>query len=250
MFTCHLTKLEAAVEQVRKTYPKMRPTDVALLASALVLTGRHAVALYDGNQYRWPEDYDKLTKALVTEIDQIQESAEPVKKTKTSPEEEPVQLNVGLSPNYSAGEARLKERKDLQATLSELLQGGVEFVYSPTDIGWQWALERANWNTISGGELARRIKVKANFSDGAVGVEMGSTTKKRAASRAKAKVEEEPVAVAEPEVEVEFPVEVAAVAEFEAPIEVESDASAVVEAEVEAPVAEKPKKAAKGKAAK
>ena len=63
--------------------------------------------------------------------------------------------------------------------LSDVLQGGVEFLYGTHDIGWPWALDRANWNTISDGDLSRRIKVKAVFTEGAVGVEQGTNTKKR-----------------------------------------------------------------------
>ncbi len=194
LFTCHLTKLETAFEQIRKGYPKLRPTDAATLASALVLTGRHATAVYEGEHFAWPEDYERLAKSLVVQIEQIQLGSEPVKKTsKTAVEEEPVHVTVGLIPNYTAGERVLSNRKDLKAALSDILAEGVEFVYSSTDVGWQWALDRANWSTVSGGELIRRVKVKANFSEGAVGVEMGSSTKKRP-SRAKAA----PVEAAEP----------------------------------------------------
>lgn len=196
MITCHLTKLETAVEQVKKSNPKLKPTDSALVASALVLTGRHALAIYGGEQFRWPEDYDKLTKKMVGELEIINQSVEPPKKSaKAAAEEEPVVVSVGLTPNFSAGERILGGRKDLIAKLSDLLQEGVEFVYSPTDLGWQWALDRANWSTISGGELHRRIKIRATFTEGAVGIEMGTTTKKRAPSRkAAATVEAEPTA--------------------------------------------------------
>lgn len=193
MITCHLTKLETAVEQIKKAHPKLKPTDAALVASALVLTGRHALALYGGEQYRWPEEYDKLTKKMVGELEIINQGVEPPKKSaKNAPEEEPVVVSVGLTPNFSAGERILGGRKDLIAKLSDLLQEGVEFVYSPTDLGWQWALDRANWSTISGGELHRRIKIKASFTEGAVGVEMGTTTKKRTASKKAAVSEPEP----------------------------------------------------------
>ncbi|MBX3119002.1 MAG: hypothetical protein KF784_08055 [Fimbriimonadaceae bacterium] len=185
MLTCHLTKLETAVDQIKKAYPKMKPTDAALIASALVITGRHAIAHYEGENYYWPADYTKLTSAMVSHINSISDELEPPKKTKTAVEEEAVVVTVGLSPNYTAGEERLLDRKDLKATLSDVLQAGVEFVYSPTDVGWQWALERANWSTVTGTEVSKRIKIKASFTEGAVGVEMGATTKKRPASRKK-----------------------------------------------------------------
>jgi hypothetical protein len=200
LITCHLTKLETAFEQVRKSYPKLNPTDAALLASALTLTGRHAIALYESNQYHWPEDYEELTKAMVGQLEMVNEGLETTKKAKANTEEEPVLVTVGLMPNLSAGEKQLSDRKDLKALLAEALQEGVEFVYAPTDIGWQWALDRVNWSTISGGEVSRRIKIKANFTEGAVGIEMGTGAPKRRASK-KVAVE----AVAEAPVEDESP---------------------------------------------
>lgn len=186
LITCHLTKLETALEQVRKAYPKLPPTDAALLASALTLTGRHAIALYDGKQYTWPEEVDSLTKAMVGQLEMVNESIEAPKKTKAAAEEEPVTVTVGLMPNLSAGEKLLEGNKKLQQMLSDALQEGVEYVYSPLDLGWQWALERANWSTVSGKDLSRRIKVKASFTEGAVGIEMGTGAPKKRASKAKA----------------------------------------------------------------
>lgn len=192
MITCHLTKLETALDQIRKTYPKLKPTDAALLTSALVLTGRHALAIYDGEQYSWPEDYDKLTRAMVAQLEQINQSVESSKKgAKAGTDEEPIPVTVGLMPNLSAGEKLLGRRDDLKALLSEAIQSGVEFVYNSSDVGWQWALDRANWTTISGMEMNRRIKIKASFTEGAVGIEMGLTpTKKRAGKKAPSAAEE------------------------------------------------------------
>jgi hypothetical protein len=191
LITCHLTKMETALDQIRKTYPKLKPTDAALLSSALVLTGRHAMALYEGAQYSWPEDYEKLTKAMVAQLEMVNEGIEataPKKTAKGAAEEEPVVVTVGLMPNLSAGEKQLEGREDLKTVLSEAIQQGVEFLYASTDLGWQWALDRANWSTISGGELSRRIKIKASFTEGAVGIEMGTAGPKKRASRAKAAV--------------------------------------------------------------
>lgn len=206
MITCHLTKLETAFEQMRKSYPKLPPTDAALLASALTLTGRHALALYDGTQYTWPDEYEDLTKAMVKELEQVNSAVEVVKKTKTSPEEEPILVNIGLMPNLSAGEKQLSDRKDLKALLSDALQQGVEFVYAPTDIGWQWALDRVNWSTVSDEDLSRRIKIKANFTEGAIGIEMGTAGPKRRAS--KKAVAAEAVADEVPEGDVDIEAEV------------------------------------------
>jgi hypothetical protein len=181
--TIQLTKLETALDQIKKSYPKLVPADAALMATALSLTGRHAVAVYNGQQYTWPDHYEALTKAMVAEVDQVNEAIEhntPKRGAKATAEEEPVTISVGLAPNITAGENVLKERDDLKALLSDIIQEGVEFSYSPSDIGWQWALDRANWNTISGNEVSRRIKVKTNFTEGAVGTEVGTGTKKRA----------------------------------------------------------------------
>jgi len=207
LITCHLTKMETALDQVRKSYPKLKPTDAALLTSALVLTGRHAMALYEGSQYTWPEDYEKLTSAMVAQLEMVNEGIEtstPKKAAKGAAEEEPVVVTVGLMPNLSAGEKQLEGRDDLKTVLSDVIQGGVEYVYSSTDLGWQWALDRANWSTISGGELSRRIKIKASFTEGAIGIEMGTSGPKKRAGRSKAA----PVAIVE-----EHVVEVEAVAE-------------------------------------
>jgi hypothetical protein len=185
LVTCHLTKLETALDQFRKSYPKLKPADAGLLSAALTLTGRHALALYEGAQYKWPEDYDKLTHAMVGQLEMVQQGIDTTKKaTKSAPEEEPVLVSVGLAPNITAGENLLEGRDDLKALLSEVIQGGVEFVYSGMDLGWQWALDRVNWSTISGGELSRRIKIKASFTEGAIGMEMGTGTKKRASRKA------------------------------------------------------------------
>src|SRR6185503_3752183 len=99
LITCHLTKLETALDQIKKTHPKLKPADAALIASALSLTGRHAIAIYDGEQYRCPEDYEKLTKAMVGQLQMVQEGIEtttPKRTAKTTVEEEPVIVTVGL----------------------------------------------------------------------------------------------------------------------------------------------------------
>jgi len=160
------------------------------------------VAVYDDQQYVWPEDYDKLTHALATEIHQVQESTEPVpvkKSAKAHTEEEPVTVSIGLAPNIKAGEQQLEGRNDLKAKLSDMIKEGVEFAYAANDIGWQWALDRANWSTILGEDLTRKIRVKAAFTQGAVGLELGTASSRRRTSRAKAAPKAEP----EPEVEAE-----------------------------------------------
>lgn len=203
LITIQLTKLESALDQLRKTHPKLAPADAALMATALSLTGRHAIALYEGEQYTWPEDYDRLTKAMVGQIGMVNEAIEhnTTKRTsKTAVEEEPVTVTVGLMPNLTAGEQVLDGRDDMKAVLSDILQEGVEFAYNPTDIGWQWALDRANWNTISGNEVSRRIKIKASFTEGAVGLEMGvGGPKKRTKKVAEPVVGTEPEAVEDAE---------------------------------------------------
>jgi len=200
LITIQLTKLESALDQIRKTQPKLLAADAALIATALSVTGRHAVALYEGEQYVWPEDYQRLTDAMIGQIEMVNEAIEhnaPKRTTKSTVEEEPVTVTVGLTPNLAAGEQILAKRDDLKVVLSDILQEGVEFVYASTDIGWQWALDRANWNTITGNEVSRRIKIKASFTEGAVGIEMGLGTAKKRPSRAKGAV------AAEPEIDVD-----------------------------------------------
>lgn len=190
MITVHLTKLETALDQVRKTYPKLKPADAGLVSSALVLTGRHALALYDGTQHSWPEDYDKLTRAMIPQMEMIHQGIEAApKKVSKTVEEEPVQVTVGLAPNLGAGESLLDGRDDLKAVLGEAISGGVEYVYSGIDIGWQWALDRANWTTVTGLDLNRRVKIKATFTEGAVGIEMGTAAPKKRATRGAKAVE-------------------------------------------------------------
>ncbi|HLO97635.1 MAG TPA: hypothetical protein VK171_03480 [Fimbriimonas sp.] len=187
MITCNLTKLESAVDQIRKTHPKLLAADAALVASALSVAGRHAKAVYEGQYFQWPADNQKLMESMSAHLHSVNEAideATPKKMTKAAAaayalEEEPVTVNIGLAPNIPAGEEILKSRDDLKTLLSDVLAGGVEYVYGSQDIGWQWALDRANWNTISDGDLSRRIKIKANFTEGAVGVEQGANTKKR-----------------------------------------------------------------------
>ena len=194
--TCQLTKLETALDVLKKAHPNLVPADAALLASALTLTGRHAVAIYDGEQYVWPDDNEKLLKAMVPQVKQTQEAIEasaPKRVAKNAVEEEPILMNVGLMPNLTAGENLLQGRDDLKTLLSDILQDGVEFAYAPTDIGWQWALDRANWTTIAGQEVSKRVRSKTAFTEGAVGVEMNAGAKKRTAAKKAALVEEEPL---------------------------------------------------------
>lgn len=208
MITCNLTKLETALEQVRKAYPKLNPTDAALVASSLSLVGRHAVAVYEGEHYVWPEDYSRLTEAMSRQMEMVQEGIDanaPKKVSKTAPEEEPITVNVGLMPNLSAGEKQLDGYDGLKAVLSDALQNGVEFSYQTGDLMWQWALDRANWSTIAGRDISRRVKVKAGFTEGAVGLEMGlgGTKKRTKATKSVAAAEVEAEPDVEPDAEAE-----------------------------------------------
>ena len=262
MITCHLTKLETALDQIRKSHPKLKPADAALIASALSLTGRHSLAVYESEHYKWPDDYETLTKAMTAQIEMVQEGIEtttPKRAAKTTVEEEPVVITIGLAPHLAAGEAILEGRNDLKALLGEILKDGVEFAYAATDLGWQWALDRANWSTISGGEISRRIKIKAGFTEGAVGIEMGVGGPRKRASRAKAAaavVEAEPeleaTAEAEEIIEPEVAVEPEPAAEPEAETtkakaKAAPKAKAEPEAKVEAKAKAKPKATAKAK---
>lgn len=214
MIVCNLSKPEATIEQVKKAYPKLKQTDAAILAVALVFSGRYAIAVYDGQEYHWPDDYNKLTQALLGQIAQIQLSVEGTTKKalKAAAEEEPVEVRIGLKANYQEAEQRLAGNESLKTLLSDTLVSGMEFQYTPTEIGWQWALDRANWATMSEGELTRRIKIKTVFEDATVGTEMGTGTKKRT-TKAKPK---EAAPAAEPAEEAVVEVAEAVAAEEEA----------------------------------
>ena len=180
MINVQITKLESTVDQVRKSYPKLSSIDAALVAAALVRTGRQAIAVYDGSRYVWPNDNEKLIQALSVELKDLQSKIEPVKKSaKNHTEEEPIQASVGLIANYEAGEFVLEKRDDLKTVLSDILKEGVEYSYTANDIGWQWALDRTNWKAAGSDDLSRRIRIKTTFTEGAVGVEIGLTLPKR-----------------------------------------------------------------------
>lgn len=201
MIVCNLTKPEATLDQVKKSYPILSQTEAALVAAALVLSGRHARAEYDGMTYDWPEDNQRLQQALMAELAQLQQSAEPApKKTaKNAVEEEAVEVKVGLKANFNAAEPFLGDNEKLKTMLSDILQAGVEYQYAPTDILWQWALDRANWNTVSEGELTRRVKLRATFIDSTIGTELGvGGTKKRKKASDVDKAEKAAAAEAEP----------------------------------------------------
>ncbi len=182
MIVCNLTKPESTLDQIKKSYPKLPQTDAALVATALVLSGRYAQAVFEEKSYNWPTDYNDLASALMDVLKIAQTDAEPAKKTKAAlaaAEEEAVEVRIGLTSNYDEGEKILGDRDDLKTLFSDILHKGVEFQYSGTDIGWQWALDRANWSTLSDGELTRRIKLKAAFQGDSVGTEMGTGPKRR-----------------------------------------------------------------------
>lgn len=184
MITCNLTKPEATFDAIRKAYKDLKPTDAALIATALVEAGRFAKATHDGEDYEWgPAHHEGMTKSVAREVTQVQEAVEPEKPTKKAAkaaEEESVTLVVHLKPSLTAGEAILGGREDLKTMLADILQEGVEYMYSATDIGWQWTLERVNWSTVSGGEMKRHIKFRAEFADQHAGVELGPGGKKKA----------------------------------------------------------------------
>ncbi len=184
LITCNLTKPETTFDQIRKSHPKLQPTDAALIATALVEAGRRAAVDYDGTVYEWTEEnHGKLTKAVVAEVIQISLSQEQVKKPAKSakaPEEEPAMITINLRASQFAGESVLGNRNDLKTLLSDLLTEGVEYLYSPTDIGWQWALERANWSSLAGQDLGRRLRFGIEFADNSLAVELGPGGKKKA----------------------------------------------------------------------
>ena len=165
MLICSLQKPESTLDQIRKGYTKLKPTDVALLSIAVVLCGRYALAHYEEEQYDWPKDYDRLTKALLRELEIAKQSTEePTKKTAKAAAETPVpEIKIHLIPNYVAGERFLGDREDLKKILSELLTEGIEYTTTPNDIGWQWALDRADWSVLSNGECTQKVHFATEF---------------------------------------------------------------------------------------
>lgn len=205
LITCNLSKPETTLDQVKKSFPKLQTTDAALVATALVISGREAQAIYEGTTYNWPDDIDGLTKSLLRQLSMIQEEQAPEKKTKAALaalDEKAVEVNVGLQANFMQAEKLLDGRDDLKTLLSDILTGQVEFQYTPQDIGWQWALDRVNWTTVSGGDLTRRVKLKATFQGDVVGLEIG-LTKKRVTKKAAVKEADESAPEAEVDAEVE-----------------------------------------------
>ncbi|MBS1721537.1 MAG: hypothetical protein JSS66_00860 [Armatimonadetes bacterium] len=182
MLTVNLTKPELTFDAVRKAYKDLKPTDAALVATALIEAGKFAKASHDGMDYEWTsDDYSGLTKSLFVEVAQVQEGAPEKPKKAAAPEaEEIVTLQVHLKPSQMAADKVLGDREDLKTFVSDVLGEGVEYLFSPTDIGWQWTLERVNWATLSGGELRRRVKFKPVFDEGAVAVELGPGGKRKA----------------------------------------------------------------------
>lgn len=181
MITCNLTKPESTFDTIRKAYKDLKPTDAALLATALVEAGRMADAVYDDQSYTWTGDqYDNMANAVAREVTQVQDTVEDTKKAKAkAAEEEAVTLTVKLRPSMKAGERILGNRNDLKTLMGDILQEGVEFLFSSTDIGWHWTLERVNWATRSGGEMKRHIKFRADFVEPHVGLELGPGGKKK-----------------------------------------------------------------------
>ncbi|HXH61047.1 MAG TPA: hypothetical protein VNI20_06775 [Fimbriimonadaceae bacterium] len=191
MINCNLTKPEGTFDQVRKTYEDLKPVDAALIGSAIAETGHMALVLHDGETYNWPEDQEKLAKALLTDIQAAQESeadseAKPKKASRAKSkakskiaDETVIRLSIPIVANQKAGEALLGKRRDLKTLLGQILKEGVEFLHTPTDIRWRWALERVNWSTVSGGDLPHHVVFTPEFADNCVGVELGPGGKRR-----------------------------------------------------------------------
>ena len=208
MISCNLTKPEATFDQIRKEYTKLKPTDVALVATALVECGRHALCIFDGKAYKWPQDQADLTQLLIRDVEAASKATEdePAKKTtrrtttktparmtkaaiaKAKLLEQPaLRMTITIRPDQKVGEAVLGKRKELKTLLSDILKEGVEFMYSATDIGWHWSLERVNWSTLSDGELQRHVVFSPEFEGESTAVELGPGGKKRARAKRKPK---------------------------------------------------------------
>lgn len=183
MITCNLNKPESTFNTIRKAYEDLKPTDIALIATALVESGRFADMTHDGQDYPWtPDQYEPLTASVAREVAQLQEAFEGEKATatkKAKAENEEVTMNVVLKPSVAAGEMNLGDRKDLKTLFGDILKDGVEFMFTPADIGWLWTVSRINWTTTLEQDLKRRVKFQAVFAEPHESSELSSTGKKK-----------------------------------------------------------------------
>lgn len=199
LIVCNLTKPEATLENIKKAYPKLAPTDSALLAVALTVCGRQALAEFEGNKYRWPDDLDKFGSALGEHFVALKghfEVGEKKRTAKAIAEEEPIVVTYSLHHNTDAGDEFLKGHKDLKSLLHEILDGNIEYQFTPSDLMWQNAIDRINFDTRTGAPLGRRFLTKAEFAEGINAVEAGTATKRKRAPRTKAAKEEVPAEAA------------------------------------------------------
>lgn len=162
----------------------MAPTDMALIASAVVQAGRCAAVVYDGVEYECtPDNQEPLSAAILREVQQVEPTTE--RKGKAT-EEEVVNLTLPIKASQLAGESVLGKRKDLKTMLSDILAEGVEYFYTTTDIGWHWSLERVNWATLGEGSVGRRVKFALSFVDNSEANELGPGGRKKKAPKKKA----------------------------------------------------------------
>ena len=186
LISCNLTKPESTFDQVRKTYESLKPIDVALIATAIVEAGHNAKVVFDGKPYVWPDDQEKLAKAMAGDVLAANEGEDTgtkgkkISKAKAKLIEETVlRLTFPVVANQEAGEALLGKRKDLKTLLGDILKEGVEYLYTPADIRWRWSLERTNWSTVSGGDLPHHVVFTPEFTDNCIGVELGPGGKRK-----------------------------------------------------------------------
>lgn len=186
MISCNLSKPESTFDAIRKTYKDLPPTDVALLATAIVEAGRLANGVHDGQEYEWTTaQFKGMIDSTSREVAQVLEhfEAEKTKKTAKNAEEEAITLSVTVRPNQKAGEEVLGSRNDLKVVFGDLLAEGIEYMYSSTDVGWHWTIERVNWTAQSEGELRRRVRFRAEFTEPHITVELGPGGKKKVSKR-------------------------------------------------------------------
>ncbi len=183
MISCNLSKPDAVLDVVRKSYPDLTPTDAALLATALSTAGRSAGCVYDGVSYEWRrENAAPLVESILREIRQMEAiPVEPAKKGVKAKvvEDEGSVIDLDLYPSLEAAEEQLQGREDLKTLLGDILAEGVEFLFGPTDIGWQWELERTNWTTVNSGDLKKPVYFRVDFTGPSIATEVGPGGKKK-----------------------------------------------------------------------
>ena len=142
--------------------------------------------MHDGASYEWNSaEFQGMIDSTAREVSQVMDNfeTEKTKKAAKAAEEELITLVVTLTPNIKAGEDVLGSRDDLKALFGDIVQEGIEYMYSPTDLGWHWTIERVNWAAQTSGEMRRRLRFRAEFVEPHIAVELGPGGKRKVSKK-------------------------------------------------------------------